>query len=412
MASLAKNAVSSWEEIDHQEREATTMANTNGDLRLRLSQAAFAFRGYNVTNLGRTPELLAHPVYGDVVATHLRDVSHICSEVIKRPVDLVARVRAGRESSGLEDYAEDVALIVAVEIAHLRLLEEFFGVTLSQARCAFGYSLGESCALIGAGVYEMRDLVRVPLALADDCAELAHQVSLSVLTSRGPVLDFDVVRRLCLEITQQGQGIIDISTYLSPNSLLLMGQNGTLNRFEDLIHQVFPKQVHLRRHQHRYPPLHTPIMWQRNIPNRTAVLLQTTPGGFRAPSLPILSMVTGEASYREFNSRELMHRWVDHPQRLWDIVYKTLADGIRTVIHVGPNPNLLPATFRRLSNNVAAQTNGRNLGSFSRRTLARLVRRPWLTRLLPSWTVLLRAPLVQHIILEDWLLEQKAVKGK
>jgi len=34
-------------------------------------------------------------------------------------------------------------------------------------------------------------------------------------------------------------------------------------------------------------------------------------------------------------------------------------------------------------------------------------RRRWLTALLPSRTALLRAPYVQHVILEDWLLEQK-----
>jgi [acyl-carrier-protein] S-malonyltransferase len=111
--------------------------------------------------------------------------------------------------------------------------------------------------------------------------------------------------------------------------------------------------------------------------------------------------VTGEASYGEHNSRELIHRWVDHPQRLWEIVYKVLADGIETVVHVGPNPNLLPATFRRLSSNIVTQTKG----SLRLRTFARFVRRPWLTRLLPSSAVLLRAPFVQQIILEDWLLE-------
>jgi hypothetical protein len=38
--------------------------------------------------------------------------------------------------------------------------------------------------------------------------------------------------------------------------------------------------------------------------------------------------------------------------------------------------------------------------------MARAVRRPWLTALLPSRTALLRAPTVEHIILEDWLLAQ------
>jgi [acyl-carrier-protein] S-malonyltransferase len=254
------------------------------------------------------------------------------------------------------------------------------------------------------------DLLRIPLALADDCADLAKEVTLAVLLSRGPVLDFDVVRRLCLEISQENDGVIDISTYLSPNSLLLMGQNGTLRHLDARIRDIFKDQVSIRPHKHRYPPLHTPIMWQRSIPNRTAIMLQTTPGGFTRPSLPILSMVTGQTSYQEFNSRELLHRWVDHPQRLWDIVYRVLAEPIETVVHVGPNPNLLPATFRRLSNNIVAQTGARGLGSLAPRAISRLVRRPWLTRLLPSSAVLFRAPLVRHIILEDWLLDDEIKK--
>jgi [acyl-carrier-protein] S-malonyltransferase len=380
------------------------MATTAPDLRSQLAQTAFAFRGYNVTNLGRTPELLAHSRYGGTVEAHLHEASHICAEVTGRPVDLVQRVRAGRETDGLAIYAEDVAFIVAVEMAQIQLLKDHFGITLPQARFAFGYSLGECTALMATDVYPMADLLRVPLAMADDCAALAKEVTLAILLSRGPVLDLDVVRRLCLEISREGNGVIDVSTYLSPNSLLLMGQNGTLGNFEARVHDVFGERVSIRKHRHRYPPLHTPIMWQRSIPNRTAVLLQTTRGGLRAPSPPILSLVTGELSYDELNSRDLIHRWVDHPQRLWDVVYRVLAEGIETVVHVGPEPNLLPATFQRLSNNIAAQTQGRGLGGLGRRTISRLVRRPWLTRLLPSSAVLFRAPFVRHIILEDWLL--------
>lgn len=378
-----------------------------GDLCPPFHQAAFAFRGYNIANLGRTPELLAHPAYGPIVAAHLRQAAEIFEATLKRPTDLVTRVREGRETRGLVDYAEDIALIVAVEIAHLRLLEEFFGVSVKQGRYTFGHSLGEVGALIASGVYRFADFLPVPLIMADDCARLAEGVSLSILFSRGPVLDFDTVRRLCLEVSQRGQGVVDISTYLSPNSVLLIGQNGSLGDLEARIREVFGRQVALRRHQHRFPPLHTPIMWQSNIPNRTALILQTTPGGFTAPTPPVLSMVTGEASYGEFNSRDLMHQWVDHPQRLWEIVYKLLSENIGTVIHVGPAPNLLPATFRRLSNNLAAQMQGRGLSSLGRRTISRLVRRPWLTRLLPSNAVLFRSLFVEHVILEDWLLDKK-----
>ena len=54
-----------------------------------LGKSAFAFRGYNVTNLGRTPELLQHPQYGPIVERHLRTASEICTDVMNASVDLV-----------------------------------------------------------------------------------------------------------------------------------------------------------------------------------------------------------------------------------------------------------------------------------------------------------------------------------
>jgi len=84
-----------------------------------------------------------------------------------------------------------------------------------------------------------------------------------------------------------------------------------------------------------------------------------------------------------------------------------LANGIDTVVHVGPAPNLLPATFDRLKINIQTQLNGKGWGKFGRRAISHMARRPWLTRLLPSFTALFRAPFVKQINLEDWLLEQK-----
>ena len=100
-------------------------------------------------------------------------------------------------------------------------------------------------------------------------------------------------------------------------------------------------------------------------------------------------------------------RWVDHPQRVWDVVDRSLSLGVETVIHVGPEPNILPATYTRLSNNIAAQLSGTSITSLGLRAVSRVVRnRPWLTKLMSSDATLLRAPFVEQIILEDWLLEQ------
>jgi [acyl-carrier-protein] S-malonyltransferase len=375
------------------------------NLQDRLSNSVFVFRGYNITNLGRTAELLAHRAYGPVVEKQLQETSKIASELLSRKIDLVQRVRQQQETD-LESYADAIALILAVSQAQLKLLNQFFDIEYARARLAFGYSLGEISALVAGGVMDLEAALRVPLLMSDDCIDLARDVTLGVLFSRGPALDANAVFKLCLRINLVGKGVIGISSYLAPNSLLLMGQQDTIDRFADLMREWLPQRLYLRKNGNRWPPMHTPIVWQRNIPNRSAVIMQTLPGGFRGPTPAVLSLVTGKLSYNDFNSRDLLNRWVDHPQRLWDAVSETLAMGIDTVVHVGPEPNLVPATFKRLADNVETQLGAKSWEGVGLRAVSRAVRRPWLAKILPTRSSLLRAPFVRQINLEDWLLEQ------
>src|SRR5262249_14817973 len=153
---------------------------------------------------------------------------------VKRKVDLVDRVRRNEETT-VETYDEAISLIVAMELAHLELLETFFDIRYSRAKMAWGYSLGELTAICAAGGFGL-EVLRVPLAIADDCVALAHDVTMGVLFSRGPILDLDEVKRLCLSISAEGNGVISISSFLAPNTVLLLGQNGTIDRFSKLMH--------------------------------------------------------------------------------------------------------------------------------------------------------------------------------
>jgi [acyl-carrier-protein] S-malonyltransferase len=375
----------------------------SNDFRERLTATAFAFRGYNVTNLGRSPELLAHPLYGQTVARYLNEASEICSAAVGRRIDLIERVRRQVETS-LSTYDEAIGLIMAMELAQVQLLDEFFGISYRQAALAYGYSLGEVAALVAGGVFSMPEVLPLLMELARECAAITPGVTLGILFSRGPLLDADEVQRLCLQINRQGEGVIGISSYLAPNSLLLMGQTDTLDRFATMMHGVFPDRVYLRKHGEHWPPLHTHLLWERGIPNRAAFRMHVLEGGFVAPTPPILSLVTGKRSYNDHNAREILHRWVDHPQRLWDAVSETLSAGIETVIHVGPDPNLIPATFKRLSDNVTAQLSATWIGRLHQ--VSGMVRRPWLSKVISARAALLRAPFLNHVILEDWLLEQ------
>ncbi|HEX4128771.1 MAG TPA: hypothetical protein VHZ24_01925 [Pirellulales bacterium] len=375
-------------------------------LKDRLVAAGFAFRGYNITNLGRSAELLAHPTYGPTVARYLGEASELCADAMGQRVDLVGRVRAEREST-IDTFGEDIGLIVAMEMAQLELAREYFGVDYSQARMGVGYSLGEITALVAGGVFRMQDVLRPLCSLAGDCADLARDATMGVLFSRGPVLDTEAVQRLCLQITSEGHGTIAISSYLSPNTVLLIGQRGTLDRFRERMSDALKIPVQLRKNSGRWPPLHTPLLWERNVPNRAATMMSTMQGGFRAPHPPVLSLVTGKMSYNDYNSRELLTRWLDEPQRLWDSIYEMLSIGIEVLVHVGPDPNLIPATFKRLSDNVTSQFRGTRFTRLRMSTMRGIGTRAWLTKVLPGRVALLRAPFVTHIVLEDWLLEQK-----
>jgi [acyl-carrier-protein] S-malonyltransferase len=366
----------------------------------RLSATAFAFRGYNFTNLGRSPELLEHAQYGPVVEGYLHAASEIGSQIVGRDMDLAGRVRR-REDTTLATYADAIALIVAMEMAQLEVLRRFFQVDIAGARFCFGFSLGEIGALTACGTLPLNDALRIPLSLSAECVELAEDLTLGVLFCRRKPLSLDEVRRSCVRVTQEGRGMIGISSVLSPNSLLLMGQGDTLDRVKAQIDGVTDDRVFLRKNEHPWPPLHTPIVWQKYIPNRAALLMATMSGGMTAPKPPVFSLVTGKMSYNDYNSRDLLYRWTDHTQLLWDAVYETLAQGIETVIHVGPSPNLIPATFTRLRENVETQIKA----SLGLRAVSGMVGRPWVKALLPARTALLRAPLVQHVVLEDWLLE-------
>ncbi|MCC7474419.1 MAG: ACP S-malonyltransferase [Pirellulales bacterium] len=373
-------------------------------LQAEIATTAFAFRGYNTTNLGRTPELLEHPAYGRTMKRYLRRCSEVCMRLTGKPVDLVYTVEQ-REEPGLDRYAEAVSLVFAADLAQVELLEEFHGVRFREANMAYGYSLGELSAVACAGIFSMEDVLSVPVTMAEDSVALAHNVTMGILFSRGTAIAEHDVNRLCRLISSEGRGTIGPSAILSPNTYLLLGQNDTIGRFKEEMHKFLPDPAHVKINPDRWPPLHTPIARQRHIADRAAVMMDAMPGGLQPPCPPILSLVTGKRSYDDYHARDILRDWVDHPQRLWDAVYETLAAGITTVVHIGPAPNVIPATFTRLSENVTQQTRGSTLGRMGLRAAAGLARRPWLSALLPSRAALLRAPLLHQVILEDWLLE-------
>ena len=122
---------------------------------------------------------------------------------------------------------------------------------------------------------------------------------------------------------------------------------------------------------------------------------------------PVVSCTTGVDNYDEWNSREILTDWTDHPQRLWDAMEHTLASGAELVIHVGPEPKLIPTAFERLSAKIMKQLKIRHLDRLGQQRAAEHQPEPLAGPEASANAVLFRAPFVNHMILEDWLLAQE-----
>lgn len=373
-------------------------------IRQHLPRTAFAFRGYNITNLGRTHELWSVDAYRPTLERWLQTGSEVCQKAHGSSTDLVARV-VGQLEANLDHYAEAVAMIMAIEFAQLELLSTVHGVDYGQSKLAYGYSLGELTAVAANQMISASEAMEVPVALAYDCATLAHDVTMGILFSRTEAIDERKVVHLCESITAECRGVIGISAVLSPNTYLVLGQHDSLARFKAQMHVTLPQSSLLKEDPSLWPPLHTPIVRQRHIPDRASVLMERMSPRVGLANPTLFSLATGSPSYKTEPAREILRRWIDHPQRLWDAIIYTLKEDIDLVIHVGPGPNVVPATFIRLSDNVRQQLARMSLSGIGMRAMSNLVNRRWLANLLPNRAALLRAPTVRQLNLEDWLIE-------
>lgn len=361
---------------------------------------ALAFRGYNQTNLGRTPELLGHDAYRPIVEHWLRWADTLCERHANMRTDLVGRVER-REDPPPDRYAEAVALVFATEMAQIDLARQVHGVDIADARLAIGYSLGELVALAAGGFVSPEAVLSVPLSLAADCAALSADTKLFVAFSRSKVLPFESLRSACQQLSSGERGVA-LSAVLSPNTALLIGHDDLVARLP----KVFPELRGIKVHPHDgvWPPLHTPLVRRAGVCDRAQQMIQSTTISASGPTPPIFSLVTGRMEYADGLPRQVLAQWTDHPQLLWNGVTAILASDVRRVVHIGPEPNVIPATFARLAANVQQQIGAPTARGLGLRTFQSLVDGRWLASILPLNANLLRAPMIEHVVLEDWLL--------
>ena len=104
--------------------------------------------------------------------------------------------------------------------------------------------------MIAGGVFTLEQLLPVPLGCCDDAAALAPDTTLGVVFSCGPTaiqLLKDDLQDSCIGRQQRRAGMVGVSSYLSPNTVLIIGQGDTLDHVEKAMHSFLPPKTMLRR---------------------------------------------------------------------------------------------------------------------------------------------------------------------
>ena len=82
--------------------------------------------------------------------------------------------------------------------------------------------------------------------MSKDAADLMDNVTLCFIFPLRKTYPSKNVHRLCEEINAEGDGVIGVSTHLAPNSMLLIGQNDTVESLKDRKAEITKERISVR----------------------------------------------------------------------------------------------------------------------------------------------------------------------
>lgn len=234
--------------------------------------------------------------------------------------------------------------LLAASIAALRVLNEKGGPDPSLLA---GHSLGEYTALVAAGAITFPDALRLVRLRGKFMQEAVKEGEGKMCAILG--LGLDEVKRVCTEAST-GNSVAVPANINSPEQVVISGEASAIERAARLASEAGAKRV--------VPlsvsaPSHSPLM--ARAAERLSEELKRIE--FRRPGVPVVTNVEAEPVGDPARLPGLLTRQLVSPVRWVDVVRRMKAEGVATIVEVGPG-KVLTNLIKRIDKEI----NTANLG--------------------------------------------------
>ena len=277
-----------------------------------MSKTAFLFPGQGSQSVGMGKDLadnfsVAREVFEEADQALGFSISNLCFE--------------GPEEE-LRKTVNTQPAILTVSVATLRVLQQA-GISFD---ITAGHSLGEYSALVGAGVLDFADAVRLVNKRGQFMQEAVPLGEGAMAAVMG--MEREKVVEICAEVEKE-VGAVQAVNFNCPGQIVIAGKTAAVEKAAAALKAAGAKRAIML-------PVSAPFHSTLLQPAAEKLALELDKVSFREPKLPVVANVTGKISTNSAEIKQLLVTQAANPVLWEDCVATVAAYGATVSVEIGP----------------------------------------------------------------------------